>query len=69
MKQLDKSDLVLPVIQAPMFLISGPEMVIAACRSGIVGSFPTPNARTVEQLEDWLLRISTALDADPNAAP
>ena len=64
-----KAQLRLPVFQAPMFLISGPEMVIASCKAGIVGSFPTPNARTLEQLEDWLIRITEALDSDANAAP
>ena len=48
------SRLTLPVVQAPMFLISGPEMVIAAANAGILGSFPTQNARTGEQLNDWL---------------
>lgn len=59
----------LPVVAAPMFLASGPELVIAASRAGIVGSFPTPNCRTVQQLDDWLTRITTELDADPDAAP
>lgn len=48
----------LPIIAAPMFLVSGPELVLACCRAGIVGSFPAPNARTLETLEDWLRRIS-----------
>ena len=48
------SRLTLPVVQAPMFLISGPEMVIAAANAGILGSFTTQNARTGEQLNDWL---------------
>ncbi len=52
----------LPVIAAPMFLISGPEMVIAACRAGIVGSFPTPNCRTVAELETWMAAIVEGLD-------
>lgn len=59
----------LPVVAAPMFLASGPELVIAASRAGIVGSFPTPNCRTVEQLDAWLTQITTALDADPDTAP
>lgn len=63
------SNLRLPVIQAPMFLISGPEMVIAACRAGIVGSFPTPNARTLEILEEWLIQIVEALEGSEGAAP
>lgn len=47
----------LPVVAAPMFLVSGPDMVIAAARSGIVGAFPTPNCRTSEQLDTWMARI------------
>lgn len=52
-------DLRLPVVAAPMFLISGPDMVIAAARSGVVGAFPTPNCRTAEQLDDWMERIAS----------
>ena len=59
----------LPIIQAPMFLLSGPEMVIASCRAGIVGSFPSPNARTLEDLEQWLQEITSALAESPEAAP
>jgi len=59
----------LPAIAAPMFLVSGPEMVIAACRAGIIGSFPAPNARTAADLEDWVTRIETELAADGQAAP
>ncbi|PZO07589.1 MAG: nitronate monooxygenase [Alphaproteobacteria bacterium] len=51
----------LPVFAAPMFLVSGPEMVIAACKSGIGGAFPTPNCRTVEDLDQWMGRITDAL--------
>lgn len=47
----------LPVVAAPMFLVSGPEMVIAAARGGIVGAFPTPNCRTAEILDTWMTRI------------
>lgn len=57
-----KSNLVLPVIAAPMFLVSGPEMLIAACKAGVVGSFPAPNARTVEDLRAWLGQINNSLD-------
>ncbi|MFK7830054.1 MAG: NAD(P)H-dependent flavin oxidoreductase [Congregibacter sp.] len=53
-----------PVFQAPMFLQSGPEMVIAACQSGIVGSFPSVNARTLDDLQHWLERISSALSEE-----
>lgn len=58
----------LPAIAAPMFLVSGPEMVIAACKSGIIGSFPTPNARTPEILDQWMEQIVTALASDLAAA-
>jgi len=44
----------LPLIAAPMFLVSGPALVTAACRAGVVGSFPTANCRTVEELDAWL---------------
>lgn len=57
----------LPVIAAPMFLISGPELVIAAGKAGIVGAFPAPNARTIEDLSAWLRRISTELTAAERA--
>jgi len=49
-----KSRLHLPLIAAPMFLVSGPALVKAACRAGIIGSFPTANCRTVEELDRWL---------------
>jgi nitronate monooxygenase len=55
----------LPVFAAPMFLISGPDLVIAAARAGIVGAFPTPNARTVEQLDDWMTRIRAGVGDRP----
>ena len=48
----------LPVVAAPMFLISGPELVVAACKAGIVGSFPTPNARPIDVLEEWMRAIT-----------
>ncbi len=59
--------LALPVIVAPMFLVSGPELVIASARAGVIGSFPTLNARTVEALEEWLSRIGAALAGSPAA--
>ena len=64
-----RRNLALPAIAAPMFLVSGPELVIAACRAGLIGSFPTPNARTSEELERWLEVIVTTLADDPHAAP
>jgi nitronate monooxygenase len=53
----------LPVVAAPMFLISGPDLVVAACAAGIVGAFPTPNARPIEVLERWMTEITTRLAA------
>lgn len=50
-----------PVVAAPMFLVSGPELVVAACRAGIVGAFPTPNARPIQVLEQWLEQIAQGL--------
>jgi len=50
-----------PVIGAPMFLVSGPELVIEQCKAGIIGSFPALNARPQEQFEIWLTRIEEAL--------
>jgi nitronate monooxygenase len=51
----------LPVVGAPLFLVSGPELVIAQCKAGIVGSFPALNARPVEKLGEWLDRIEDEL--------
>ena len=48
----------LPVIVAPMFLVSGPDLVIASSNAGLIGSFPGPNARTVEELEEWMHQIN-----------
>lgn len=56
-----RASLRLPAVAAPMFLVSGPELVIAACRSGIIGSFPAPNARTIDVFEEWLDRIAGEL--------
>lgn len=58
-KRLD--ELRLPLFAAPMFLISGPELVINACKAGIIGAFPTPNCRTTEDLEKWFARIDEGL--------
>ncbi|MDQ8032476.1 MAG: nitronate monooxygenase family protein [Bordetella sp.] len=59
----------LPVIGAPMFLVSGPDLVLAQCTSGIVGTFPTLNARPQEQLHDWLGRIEHGLAQHDAAHP
>lgn len=62
-------NLQLPVICAPMFIVSNPDLVIAQCRSGVIGSFPALNARPEALLDDWLLRIKRELAASPGAAP
>lgn len=54
----------LPVFAAPMFLVSGPELLIASCKAGVVGSFPAPNVRTAEELDVWLQQVTGALDPD-----
>jgi nitronate monooxygenase len=53
----------LPVIGSPLFIISGPELVIAQCKAGIVGSFPALNARPASQLDEWLAQITEELAA------
>lgn len=60
-------NLTLPVIAAPMLLVSGPELVIACCRAGVIGSFPGANARTPETLAAWLDQI-VAAQADGRSA-
>lgn len=56
-----KGNLRIPLIGAPMFIVSGPELVIAQCQAGIVGSFPALNARPQPMLSEWLKRISDEL--------
>ncbi len=56
-----KDNLELPVVGSPLFIVSGPELVIAQCKAGVVGSFPALNARPVEKLDEWLSRIEDEL--------
>lgn len=63
------SRLALPVIGAPLFIISTPRLVIAQCKAGIVGSMPALNARPAEQLDDWLAEITEALAAHDRDHP
>jgi len=63
------SSLRLPVIGAPLFIISNPKLVIAQCTAGIVGSFPALNARPASQLDDWLHEITEALAAHDRTNP
>jgi nitronate monooxygenase len=53
----------LPVIGSPLFIVSGPELVIAQCKAGVVGSFPALNARPASQLDEWLHQITEELAA------
>ncbi len=59
----------MPVIGAPMFIVSTPQLVIAQCKAGIVGSFPALNARPASQLDDWLSQITEELAAYARANP
>jgi len=57
-----KDKLQLPAVAAPMFLISGPRLVIECCKNGIVGTFPALNQRTTSGFEEWVIEIKNALD-------
>jgi nitronate monooxygenase len=63
------SRLTLPVINAPMFLVSSPDMVIESCRYGIIGTFPLLNARTAELLENWMIKITEELKCTKTENP
>ncbi len=70
-----KENLALPAVGAPLFIISNPALVMAQCRAGMVGSFPSLNARPLEQLDEWLSEIKEGLtaareaDTDAKIAP
>ena len=59
----------LPLILAPMFLVSGPDLVIDVCRAGVIGSFPTANCRTLDALDEWLGRIAAETAGSAPFAP
>jgi nitronate monooxygenase len=63
------SQLSLPVIGSPLFIISNPDLVLAQCKAGVIGAFPSLNARPIEQLEEWLFRINEELAAARRANP
>jgi nitronate monooxygenase len=63
------SKLRLPVIGAPLFIVSNPQLVIAQCKAGVVGSFPALNARPQAQLDEWIHEITEALGAHDRAHP
>ena len=64
-----KDDLALPVVGAPLFIISHPALVLAQCKAGIVGSFPSLNARPIEQLDEWLAQITEELASHKEKNP
>ena len=59
-----KKRLKLPAVVAPMFLVSGPDAVIQSCKEGLMGSFPGPNARTIDDLRSWFEIINTKLNQE-----
>ena len=63
------SKLRLPVIAAPLFIVSNPELVIAQCKAGVVGSFPALNARPQSELDEWIHQITEALAAHDRDHP
>ena len=56
-----------PAIAAPMFLVSGPDLVVAACKAGMAAAFPAPNARSIDELEAWMARLNAEMS--PQDAP
>lgn len=64
-----KKGLRVPVIAAPMFIVSGIELVTATCKAGVIGTFPTLNARTTEELDQWMTDIKADLAAHDTAHP
>ena len=64
-----KGKLRLPVFGSPLFIISNPDLVLAQCKAGIVGSFPALNARPVSQLDEWLDQITSELESYNRANP
>ena len=69
MPEILRGSLRLPVVGAPMFIVSTPRLVLAQCKAGIVGSFPALNARPAAELDDWLAEITAELAAHRRAHP
>src|SRR5437763_16554273 len=69
MPALFKGRLSIPVIGAPLFIISVPDLVIAQCKAGVVGSFPALNARPAALLDEWIARIKQELAPHDKAPP
>ena len=64
-----EGNLRIPMIGAPMFIVSQPELVIAQCKAGIVGAFPALNARPQQLLDDWIRQIKSELAEYTDAHP
>ena len=64
-----RDSLTLPAICAPMFLVTGPDLVREACKAGVIGGLPRQNARTLEEFEGWLAQINDALAAHRDQHP
>jgi len=64
-----KGRLRIPLVGSPLFIISHPKLVIEQCKAGVIGSFPTLNARPIEQLDDWMTEINETLDSYAAANP
>ncbi len=62
-------NLAIPAIAAPMFLTSGPDLVVECCRSGVLGTFPALNQRTTEGFGEWLTQIEERLGEIESPAP
>lgn len=60
---------VLPMIASPMFLVTGPELVLACCKSGVISAFPSPNARTIDILDEWMTYIVSELEKEKKENP
>lgn len=69
MPALFEGRLTIPAMAAPMFLVSGPELITATCKAGVAAAFPALNQRTTEGYRDWLDEIAEALAPTPTAAP
>jgi nitronate monooxygenase len=61
--ELFRGRMSVPIVAAPMFLVSGPQLVIGACKAGVAAAFPTLNARPIEVLDEWLTKIDAELGA------
>ncbi|MEH7885690.1 nitronate monooxygenase [Bacillus sp. JJ1609] len=63
------NQLKVPAIAAPMFLVSGPDLVSTCCKNGVIGSFPAPNARPIEVLDEWMGRLNSELEETREMEP